>query len=188
MLALWRCRTWARRRWRICWPALTTAARRPRWLARFEALQKDQESLPVRIEAEEQPAQLLRESTWVEFVMRLGQTLAQTLAYAHQRNLMHLDVKPANIILTPDGQPILLDLDVARPPLAAGDAAVPWLGGTPAYMSPEQRQAINALMRNQPLPQAVDGLRSLFARHGALRSAGESAIWIIGRRRATCLA
>lgn len=123
----------------------------------FDALQAD------HITAQEQTASTLKRTGWVEFVVRTGQTLARTLAYAHQRDLLHLDVKPANILLTPDGQPILLDLDVARPPLAAGDTVVPWLGGTPAYMSPEQRQAIAALTRNLPLPLAVDGRSDLYA-------------------------
>src|SRR5262245_22801961 len=86
----------------------------------FAELHKDQEGLPVRIQPQEHLAQSLRQSSWLDFVLRMGQILAEALAFAHQRSLLHLDVKPSNILITPDGQPILLDLDVARQPIPAG--------------------------------------------------------------------
>lgn len=129
----------------------------------FDFLQEAQGGLPIRIAVDKNHAQVLRQSTWVQFVVRMGQTLAEALAYAHQRNVLHLDIKPTNIVLTPDGQPILLDLDVAHSPLSAGDAAVPWFGGTPAFMSPEQLAAMEALTRNQPIPMAVDRRADLYS-------------------------
>src|SRR5207253_10208196 len=41
--------------------------------------------------------------------------MADALAHAHQRNLIHRDVKPKNILLTPDGVAKLTDLGLARP-------------------------------------------------------------------------
>src|ERR1041385_6936198 len=99
---------------------------------------------------------MLRHSSCVEFALRIGQTLAEGLEFAHRRGLLHLDVKPSNILITPDGQPILLDLDVARQPVAAGTPAVPWFGGTPSYMSPEQRRAMEALWHHESIPLRVD--------------------------------
>ncbi len=122
----------------------------------FAELHNDQDELPVRIPPQEHSAQILKHSSWVDFVLRLGRTLAEALAFAHQRRVLHLDVKPSNILITPDGQPILLDMDVARQPVAAGAETVRWLGGTPAYMSPEQRQAMEALTHHKPIPLQID--------------------------------
>ncbi len=129
----------------------------------FEVMREDQNGLPIQLIAEDHPAQVLKELTWVDFVLRMGITLAEALAYAHHRKVLHLDVKPSNIVLTPDGQPILLDLDVARPPIAAGDTVVPWLGGTTAYMSPEQKAAMDALLAHEPIPDAIDERSDLYS-------------------------
>src|SRR5207253_4897017 len=130
---------------------------------RSTELQNDQNELPMSIPLQEHAAQQLKQSTWVDFVLRLGQTLAEALAFAHQRNLLHLDVKPSNILITPDGQPILLDLDVARQPIAAGTSSVPWFGGTPGYMSPEQRQAMQTLALHQPVVTPIDERSDIYS-------------------------
>lgn len=62
----------------------------------------------------------------------LGLHLASALGYLHRHALLHLDVKPANVIAAA-GRAKLIDLSIARPPgpCRAG-------GGTWAYMAPEQ--------------------------------------------------
>ena len=40
--------------------------------------------------------------------------IAKAMHYAHTRNVLHLDLKPTNIMITPEGKPIILDFGLAR--------------------------------------------------------------------------
>jgi serine/threonine-protein kinase len=66
--------------------------------------------------------------------------IAEALAHAHQRNLIHRDVKPKNIILTPEGVAKLTDLGLARATddKEAAESEAGKAYGTPYYISPEQ--------------------------------------------------
>ena len=68
-------------------------------------------------------------------VCRIGRRLAEALAFAHAKGVLHCDIKPANILLTPYGRPMLADFNVAfhRDRKDSGSG----LGGTEGYMAPE---------------------------------------------------
>jgi len=71
-------------------------------------------------------------------VLWLGAQLAEGLSHAHGRGVLHCDVKPANILVTDEGCPMLLDFNVSRTPAAGPPTAGDLIGGTVPYMAPEQ--------------------------------------------------
>ena len=80
-----------------------------------------------------------RTFTWRD-VTRIGMDLARALRHAHDRGVIHRDIKPGNLLLTADGQVKLSDFGIARlfgsgPHTSAGSVL-----GTAEFMSPEQAE------------------------------------------------
>jgi WD40 repeat protein/serine/threonine protein kinase len=70
---------------------------------------------------------------------RLAETLARAIHVAHQRGIVHRDLNPSNILMTPEGVPKISDFGLAK--FLLEDAGVSLNGvilGTPSYMAPEQ--------------------------------------------------
>lgn len=63
---------------------------------------------------------------------------------AHARNVLHRDVKPANILLPPSGQPKLADFGIARASDLTRLTGTATTLGTPAYMAPEAEPSVQA--------------------------------------------
>jgi tetratricopeptide (TPR) repeat protein len=88
--------------------------------------------------------------------LRIVEELCAALAYAHHNNVIHRDVKPANIFVQPDGRVKLLDFGIARlEEKKSGDINLTRPGhiiGTLGYMAPER-------LRDKP----VDGRSDIFA-------------------------
>ena len=78
-------------------------------------------------------------------LLLVGEQISSALAAAHERGILHRDIKPGNIMIRPDGLVKVLDFGLARmdthPDVATPEQATTLPGtvlGTPAYMSPEQ--------------------------------------------------
>jgi tetratricopeptide (TPR) repeat protein len=127
------------------------------------ALERLQRAAPVTVPVGGPACRFLARASYVRAVCWLGASLADALQYAQERGLVHLDLKPSNVLLAADGQPMLLDFHLARAPLPAGAPVTGWLGGTPGYMAPEQEAALRALAEDRPLEAAVDGRGDLYA-------------------------
>ncbi|MGE5727355.1 MAG: serine/threonine-protein kinase, partial [Gemmatimonas sp.] len=78
----------------------------------------------------------------VDQVRRALREVADALAYAHQRGVIHRDIKPDNILLDKEsGRAMVTDFGIARAIQEGADSRLTATGvaiGTPAYMSPEQ--------------------------------------------------
>jgi len=89
----------------------------------------------------------------IEDRLRLFRTVCSAVHYAHQRLVIHRDIKPTNILVTSDGTPKLLDFGIAKimsPDLPTEDATVTGIWTmTPEYASPEQFQG-------EPITTATD--------------------------------
>ncbi len=82
---------------------------------------------------------MLAQLKYVDAVCWIVARLADGLAHAHERGVLHRDLKPDNVLLADDGQPMLLDFNLADE-FGAGAAAAA-IGGTLLYMSPEHLDA-----------------------------------------------
>ncbi len=80
------------------------------------------------------PDHILRCGTYVEGVVHLGIQLSEALAHSHRRGIYHRDLKPSNVLLSPNGQSLLLDFNVS----VDGRLPAARIGGTLPYMAPEQ--------------------------------------------------
>ena len=69
--------------------------------------------------------------------------IAAALQFAHRRNLVHRDIKPQNVIITPTGQVKVMDFGIARAASGTGITQTGVVMGTAQYIAPEQAQGLS---------------------------------------------
>ncbi|HMG18060.1 MAG TPA: protein kinase [Gemmatimonadales bacterium] len=75
----------------------------------------------------------------IDYIQRVLWEAACALGHAHQRGVVHRDVKPANIMFDHDGRVMLTDFGISKALQAAsGFTGTGMIIGTPHYMAPEQ--------------------------------------------------
>lgn len=105
----------------------------------------------------------LARCSYVDAVVWITSCLADALHYAHQRGLLHLDVKPSNVLLAGDGQPMLLDFHLAHEATFAAAGTLDRLGGTRGYMSPEQQSIAAAIRVGGAAEGTLDGRSDVYS-------------------------
>jgi eukaryotic-like serine/threonine-protein kinase len=75
-----------------------------------------------------------------ERAVEIAQSVAEALAFAHENGIIHRDVKPGNIMLTPNGDVKVMDFGIARATTSESLTQTATVLGTATYFSPEQAQ------------------------------------------------
>ncbi len=149
--------------------AIPPADRRGRDIV--HALDRAQLPGPAPTTVDQPYRRYLQDHSYVHAICWIGTRLADALQEAHAHGLVHMDVKPSNVLIAADGAPMLLDFHLASRPLAAGESFPGRVGGTPGWMAPEQRAALDAVASGEPIPEAVDHRADIHALGALLREA-----------------
>ncbi len=137
----------------------------------LDVLDRVEASRPEPIQPDGPYRRYLQQASYVEAICWIGACLADALDDAHARGLVHMDVKPSNVLIAADGTPMLLDFHLARKPIQANERFPDQIGGTPGWMAPEHRAALEAVGLGQPIPALVDSRADLYALGLLLREA-----------------
>jgi len=105
----------------------------------------------------------LEQASYDQAVCWIAACLADALHAAHAHGLIHMDVKPSNVLIAGDGLPMLLDFHLARRAIGRGERTVDRLGGTPGWMAPEHRAALEAVGMGQQIAEPVDNRADIYA-------------------------
>ncbi|MEY3175197.1 MAG: hypothetical protein RLZZ436_3111, partial [Planctomycetota bacterium] len=96
------------------------------------------------------PLQQLQSMNSGRLALWIFRRLASALAHAHQRGLVHGDLKPANILIRNDGEPALIDFNLSQSTESRQRA---WVGGTMPYLAREQLQQLLNQSAGPPRPE-----------------------------------
>jgi serine/threonine-protein kinase len=94
-------------------------------------------------------SRMMKEAIPAAEAVEIAGQVAEGLAYAHERGVVHRDIKPGNIMINKRGQVKIMDFGLARMRVADHKTSTGMVLGTPRYMSPEQ-------ISGQPVDQRSD--------------------------------
>ncbi|QEH35122.1 Serine/threonine-protein kinase Pkn1 [Aquisphaera giovannonii] len=137
----------------------------------LDAMDAAQKGRPAPASSDGPYRRYLEQAPYVKAICWIGACLADALHEAHAHRLVHMDVKPSNVLIAGDGLPMLLDFHLARNPIKPSEAVADRLGGTPGWMAPEQAAAMDAVGAGRPVPGAVDHRADIYALGLLLREA-----------------
>ena len=129
----------------------------------FNVVDQTQSTLTINLPARGPFREYLERCTYVQAVCWIAACLADGLQYAHDRGLVHMDVKPSNVLIAGDGQPMLLDFHLAREPIRPDVPVTGRVGGTAGYMSPEHRAAMRSVREGRAVSALVDGRADVYS-------------------------
>ncbi len=127
-------------------------------------LQAIDQSLDFRGESpptESSTRQKVAGMTWAQVVCWITAQLSRALDYAHRQGVLHRDLKPANVLLTAEGVPKLADFNISFSKNLEGSSALANFGGSLAYMSPEQLEAVDP--QHERTADGLDGRSDLYS-------------------------
>ncbi len=97
-------------------------------------------------------------------ILKLTSQLASALDAAHGAGIIHRDIKPGNILVTPDLHPYILDFGLASQDSQSTSSLDGKFAGTPAYVAPEQAQGKEAVAASDQYSLAVTAYEMLTGR------------------------
>jgi serine/threonine-protein kinase len=112
----------------------------PNLVTVFDTVADDEGVLIVMeyVEGENLAELMARERVPADQAVAIVKAVAAALDHAHRAGVVHRDVKPANVLVSPDGKAKLVDLGIATATERTQITAVGTVLGTPSYMAPEQ--------------------------------------------------
>lgn len=100
--------------------------------------------------------------TYVDGIVAIALQIAEGLIAAHGNGILHCDLKPSNILLTPELRPLIADFNLSQD---LTSAKVSW-GGTIPYMPPEHLELL-AAGKHEPAPNTFTAASDIYS-YGAL--------------------